>query len=188
MVYSCFLVFWRCIQLDQQSGGFGLALRRFDLVLGKAVQILCVALLGVIVLTISVSILTRFVFFTPLNFADALAKYLMIWLCFLGSGLAIRSGEHVIVEMFSNKLSGKSKKIWRVFVDIGVSILFIFIIYNGITFSLSVIGSTDPFVFGISMFIPYVSVPIGFVYMLIQLNITTILSLLSTENEPINDM
>src|SRR5699024_1411321 len=104
-----------------------------------------------ILLTISVSILTRFVFFTPLNFADALAKYLMLWLCVLGSGLAIRSGEHVLVEMFSTKLSGKSKKIWLVFVDIVVSIFFIFIIYNGITFALSVIGFIDPFVSDLSL-------------------------------------
>src|SRR5699024_2186409 len=112
---------------------------------------------------------------------------LMIWLCFLGSGLVIRSREHVIVEMFSNKLSGKSKKIWLVFVDTVVSIFFIFIIYNVIILALSGIVYNDPFVFGISMVIPYLSVPIGFTYMLIQINITTILSLISTEDEPIND-
>lgn len=166
--------------MSQQSG-LGLFLKRFDSMLGKTVQILCVAILAVIVLTITVSITTRFVFFNPLNFADALAKYLMIWMCFLGSGLAIRSGEHIVVEMFSDSLSEKGKKKLIVFTDIVVSIFLILIIYNGFTFALSGLGSHDPFVFGVSMIVPYLSVPIGFAYMLVQLNITTILSLIPSK-------
>ncbi|OZU88024.1 hypothetical protein CIL03_12870 [Virgibacillus indicus] len=163
------------------QSGFGLYLKKVDNVLGKTVQILCVALLAIIVLTISISITTRFVFFNPLNFADALAKYLMIWMCFLGSGLAIRAGEHIVVEMFRDSLTEKGRKKLIVFIDIVVSVFLIIVIYNGFIFAFSGLGSHDPFVFGISMIIPYLSVPIGFIYMLIQLNITTALSLLSKE-------
>ncbi len=162
-----------------QPSNFGLFLKKTDKILGTIAQIACIALLAIIVITISISIFTRFVFFNPLNFADALAKYLMIWMCFLGSGLAIRAGEHVVVEMFSNSLKEKSRKKLILFINIIVSLFLIIIIYNGLIFAFSGIGSHDPFVFGISMLIPYLSVPVGFFYMLIQLNITTVLSLLT---------
>lgn len=163
-----------------QKSDFGLILKRIDSILGKTVQILSVVILAIIIITISVSITTRFVFFNPLNFADALAKYLMIWMCFLGSGLAIRSGEHIIVDLFSNSLSEKASKRLMVFINVIVSVFLILVIYQGMSFALSGLGSHDPFVFGISMIIPYLSVPVGFAYMLVQLNITTILSLIST--------
>src|SRR5699024_5070854 len=130
-----------------QSSGFGLYLKKVDRILGSFIQIACVALLGVIVLTITTSILTRFVFFNPLKFADALAKYLMIWLAFLGSGLAIRAGEHVVVDMFINSLSDKARKVVILLINIVVSIFLIVIIYNGIDFAMSGFGSHDPFVF-----------------------------------------
>lgn len=165
----------------RQQNSFVLSLKKIDKILGSFIQITCVVLLAFMVMTISISILTRFVFFNPLNFADALAKYLMIWLAFLGSGLAIRAGEHIVVDMFSNSLKDKAQKKLILFINILVSIFLVIIIYNGFIFALSGIGSHDPFVFGISMIIPYLSVPIGFLYMLIQLNITTTLSLLSIE-------
>lgn len=156
-------------------------LKVIDNIIGSIVKVLCILLLIIIVCTIAISITTRFVFFNPLNFADALAKYLMIWMCFLGSGLAIRSNEHIIVDIFSSKLKNKGKKRLLIFSYIIVSFFFIMVIYNGFRFALSGVSSHDPFVFGISMVIPYLSVPIGFLYMFIQLNITTFISFLTTE-------
>ncbi|WP_164667685.1 TRAP transporter small permease [Virgibacillus doumboii] len=160
------------------------SLMKIDKILSKTVEIICVLLLIATVTTISVSIFTRFVIFYPLNFADALGKYMMMWMAFLGSGLAIKAGEHIAVDMFMDKLNAKNRKILLVIIDVLISIFLIFLIYYGWIFALSGKGSHDPFVFGISMMIPYLSVPVGFAYILVQLNITTILRVLKEDPDP----
>lgn len=152
---------------------FTARLRRFDRLLSSTVRFTCVLLMGGIVLTISASVFSRFVIFTPLNFADALAKYLMQWMAFLGVGLAIRSGEHVLVDILAVNFSNRMAKTLLIAINILVSILFTTIAYYGTLNALSGINSRDPFVFGVPMAIPYASVAVGAVYSLIQMNITT---------------
>lgn len=156
-------------------------LRKIDGILSSTVKIICVILLIAIVATISVSVFTRFVIFYPLNFADALAKYLMMWMAFLGSGLAIKEGEHIVVNMFVEKLGSKGKRTMLLITNVVVSAFLIVVIYYGYLYALSGKGSHDPFVFGISMMIPYLSVPIGACYMLIQINLTTFIQMLTNK-------
>lgn len=167
--------------MDRQSTL--LSLRKIDDILSLVVKVICVILLGAIVTTISVSVFTRFVIFYPLNFADALAKYLMMWMAFLGSGLAIKEGEHIVVDMFVNKLGGRAKKMLLIAINIVVSIFLMIVIYYGFLYALSGRDSHDPFVFGISMLIPYLSVPVGACYMLIQINLTTFIRMLGEKVE-----
>lgn len=159
------------------------SLDKVDRVMSKTVEVICVILLIATVTTISASIFTRFVIFYPLNFADALGKYMMMWMAFLGSGLAIKAGEHIAVDMLIDRLKEKSRKLLLITITVIVSVFLIFVIYYGFIFAWSGKGSNDPFVFGISMMIPYLSVPIGFAYILIQLNITTALTILRNEKK-----
>lgn len=152
---------------------FSNAVRLVDKWLAGIVGGLCVALLGAIVVTISASVFSRFVVFHPLNFADALAKYFLQWMAFLGVGLAIRSGEHVLVDMLVVKFSQRSARALLVGINVLVSVLFATVAYYGTLNALSGLNSHDPFVFGISMAIPYFSVAAGALYALIQTNLTT---------------
>ncbi|MGY4691415.1 TRAP transporter small permease [Salibacterium sp. K-3] len=152
-------------------------LEKADRVLALAVKVVCVTLLGAIVLSISASIFTRFVVFSPLNFANGLSKYLMMWMAFLGAGLAIRDGEHIVVDMLLRKLNGGNRTRLLLFINTLVSVFLLIIVYYGFLYALSGIDSNNPFVFGINMMIPYLSVPVGALYMLVQLNITTVLKL-----------
>ncbi|MFT6092112.1 MAG: TRAP-type C4-dicarboxylate transport system permease small subunit [Glaciecola sp.] len=142
-------------------------IEKLDQRLARFVEIICVSLLAVIVSTICISVFTRFVIFYPLNFADALAKYLMQWMAFLGVGLAIRTGEHVLVDMFTTSLSARWRLNLYVFTNILMMGLFAAIIYFGSIYALSGWNSQDIFVFGVSMAVPYFSVPVGGGYALI---------------------
>ncbi|MEE2861564.1 MAG: TRAP transporter small permease [Paracoccus sp. (in: a-proteobacteria)] len=156
---------------------FTARLRRFDRRLSSLVRAICVGLLAAIVLTISASVFSRFIVFTPLNFADALAKYLMQWMVFLGVGLAIRSGEHVLVDIVALRLTPRSAKALLVLTNLLTSVLLAVIAWYGTLNALSATGSRDPFVFGVPMVIPYASVAVGAAYALVQSNITTWLNL-----------
>lgn len=157
--------------------GFTQVIRIVDSRLAQVVQVICVALLAAIVITITASVFSRFVIVTPLNFADALAKYLIQWMAFLGVGLAIRSGEHVLVDMLAARLSLRHSRRLLMLINLLVTALFATIAWYGTLNALSGLNSRDPFVFGISMAIPYFSVVAGAVYALIQSNLSTWLNL-----------
>jgi TRAP-type C4-dicarboxylate transport system permease small subunit len=160
-------------------------LQRLDILLSKSVEMICVGLLLVIVITVSVSIFTRFIVFQPLNFADPLAKYLMIWMVFLAAGLAIREGEHIAVDLLRSHLRGTSKSVLLILSNSAVAIFLGVVIYYGILNAWSGRHSEDPFVFGVSMMIPYLSVPVGATYALVQLLLSLSLQLLgNAENGP----
>lgn len=149
------------------------AVENFDRALAKTVEVICITLLGAIVITICVSVFTRFVIFYPLNFADAMAKYLMQWLAFLGVGLAIRSGEHVLVDMFTTRLNPRLRLNLYVFTNVILIGLFAVIVVYGCVYAKSGWGSKDPFVFGVSMVLPYSSVPVGAAYALVATTLAT---------------
>lgn len=158
-------------------------LMKTDQIVSRSIEILCVILLASIVITISISVLSRFVVFNPLNFANPMSKYLMIWLAFLGAGLAFRYGEHIAVDMISDRLKQKTRKKLMIAIDILTSSFLTVMIYYGFIFAMSGINSNDPLVFNISMIIPYLSVPVSFIYMLFQLNLSTVLHILKTDRQ-----
>ncbi|MCC3145779.1 TRAP transporter small permease [Halanaerobium sp. Z-7514] len=137
--------------------------------------------MSILVIVIFAAVMSRYVFFTPLNFANMLSKYLVMWLTFLGASIAIREGEHIAVNFFVNFLSNKKKKLILIVSNLIVSLFCITIIYYGILFSINGITSTDPLLFGMRMIYPYLSVPVGFSFILIQYNLFTIIQLFSNE-------
>ncbi|WBU62139.1 TRAP transporter small permease [Paracoccus albus] len=133
-----------------------------------SVRAVCVALLALIVISISAAVLARFVIFTPLNFADPLSKYLMQWMAFLGLGMAMCRSEHVVVSAFSDRLSVPARKRLGLVICLLVAALFVVILIYGWQYAISGWNSSDPFVFGVPMIVPYLSVPAGALYALIQ--------------------
>lgn len=139
---------------------------KVDYVLTSIVKVLCIIMLALIVLITTISIISRYFFFYPLNFANPISIYLMMWISFLGSGLALRKGEHIFVELFLNKFTGRTRSRLLILINLIIALFLIVMIYYGLIFAFTGLESTDAFVFGISMFIPYLSVPIGMLYML----------------------
>lgn len=147
------------------------------------VRAICVALLGLIVITITAAVFARFIIFTPLNFSDPLSKYLMQWLVFLGVGLAMCKGEHVLVSAFSDRLSIKARRVLAVIISLSVAVLFVVIMVYGWQYAMSGRTSSDPFVFGLPMIVPYLSVPVGAAYAVVQALLTVGLTLTAPEDE-----
>ena len=143
----------------------------------------CVALLALIVISISAAVLARFVIFTPLNFADPLSKYLMQWMAFLGLGMAMCRAEHVVVSAFSDLLPPRIRRGLALFICGLVAALFLVILIYGWQYAMSGRNSSDPFVFGVPMIVPYLSVSAGALYALVQSLLTAGIIMTSSENE-----
>ena len=141
-------------------------------------KIFCVMCLAAIVISTGLSVFFRYVFFSPLNFSDPLSVFLLTWMAFVGSGLAVYSGEHVFVDFFVSRFSKTSRKPLVVISALIVSFFWVTIAYYGFLFSWAMRDSSDPMVFGISLLVPYLSVPVGATYSLLQIWMATTIFLL----------
>ena len=153
-------------------------LKRWDRRLSFSVEVLCVVLLAAIVATVSISVFTRFVVFYPLNFADALAKYLLMWVVFLGVGLALREGEHIAVDILVSRLRGVPKAAVAATVTVSISLFLGIVATFGFQNAWQGRELHDPLVFGVSMMVPYLAVPVGAGYALVQLNLAVWIDIL----------
>lgn len=142
-------------------------------ILRGILQRVCFILLLAIVINVIAAVFARYVLFYPLNFADQLTKYLLIWLAFLGSSLAMDEGAHVAVDILSKKLSSTFLKVVSVLVSVVIGLFLILLVYYGFIFVLKSSVFSDPLVFGLSMSYPYLSVPVGALIMLFQLSLIT---------------
>jgi len=153
-------------------------LKRWDKRLSLSVEVLCVGLLVAVVATVSVSVFTRFVVFYPLNFADALAKYLLLWMVFPAGGLALREGEHIAVEILARRLRGAPKAALTATVTLLIALFLGIVACFGFRNAWQGRELHDPLVFGVSMMIPYLAVPVGAGYALVQLNLAVWIDIL----------
>lgn len=161
---------------------------KIDNFITKLLNVVCASLLSILIIVIFIAVISRYVFFAPLNFTNMLSKYLVMWIAFLGSSIAIREGEHVAVNLCVRGLSNKTRKIILILTDILVSIFCLIVIYHGLYFSINGLTSNDPLLFGMKMIYPYLSVPVGFSFIFIQYNLFTIIEVLSDKNKISGDV
>ena len=63
-----------------------------------------IALMSAIVVVISAGVFWRYVLNDALAWTEEIAKYLLVWLTFVGAPLALRSGGHIAVEVLPGML------------------------------------------------------------------------------------
>lgn len=132
------------------------------------VKALCVFFFSILVIDVIISVFMRYVLVMPMVFGEQLADYCMIWLAFLSSSMAMRIGAHMGLDILEKKLPPKLAIILKsISILMVIGFLLIMIIW-GFKHSYAVRGQKSPVVFGVSMMIPYLSVPIGGLFMLIQ--------------------
>jgi TRAP-type C4-dicarboxylate transport system permease small subunit len=76
--------------------------------INKAAQYVCIVLIGVLVVLVLVTVFFRYVLNIGISWSDELARYINIWVAFLGASVAYKSGDHVGVEFFRNLLPDKA--------------------------------------------------------------------------------
>ena len=117
-------------------------------------------LMSVMVSCVLFGVANRFIFKLPISWTEEVARYLMVWICMLGSTIAIKNGTHVAVIYFISKFNIKARnKIEFLNHILIIGFLLIPFIY-GIKLCLSQMGQLSP-ALRISMFWPFLSVPAG---------------------------
>jgi TRAP-type transport system small permease protein len=78
------------------------------------------------VLVVGANVALRFSTNHSLSWSDEVARYLMIWMTFLGAGLALRQGGHVAITNLHDVISTRAQRILRAAI---VAVLLFFFAY-----------------------------------------------------------
>ena len=76
----------------------------FYRLLSKLIEVLIVAGATILVTIVTCEVVLRYLFGHSLIFTDELSRYLMVWIVFLGSALAIRDEAHIRINILSRRL------------------------------------------------------------------------------------
>jgi len=80
----------------------------------------------------------------PLSWSEELARYMAVWLTFVGAAYALRKGSLATVEILYNKLKGISKKALYILISVLIFIFCIILIKYGFEFALKFMGQKSP--------------------------------------------
>jgi TRAP-type C4-dicarboxylate transport system permease small subunit len=70
-----------------------------------------VVMLFCMFIVVLIQVFTRFVLNNPLSWTEEIARYLMVWMGFLGTAVGLKYGLHMSLDIITNKTTGNFKLI-----------------------------------------------------------------------------
>jgi TRAP-type transport system small permease protein len=141
--------------------------------INRGVELLCAALLAILVLDIWIGVFGRYVFELPVTWAEELARYLMIWAALLAVSCGVARREHVAVTALLHQLPVLIRRWFDVAIDLLALAFFAFLCYFGVDMARQ--GATQyATIFDMTMAIPFASVSVSSALVCVQLVLTAI--------------
>ncbi|MBO9453978.1 TRAP transporter small permease [Paracoccus sp. R12_1] len=138
--------------------------RAFVILNGTAV----IAGLALMAVVVGWNVAARYLWAGALPWADEVARYTMIWLTFLGSGLALREGAHVAIANAQEALPGPAQRGLRWLILLILFFFFAFMVWVGIDY-MSRMAIQKSAALRLPMKWVYAAMPTGFALMILHL-------------------
>ena len=127
-----------------------------------------ILLLLAMAIIIFANVVLRYTTGDSIVWAEEVARHMMIWVAFLGAGLALRFGGHVAIDNLHRAVGTTTARALRSIVVIGLSLFFIFMTVASSDYvwrtRFQSTAATD-----IPISFIYAAMPVGFVLMLVHL-------------------
>ena len=101
--------------------------------LDRALTVVTVALLGAITVITFAQIIFR-AFFSALIWSEEAARYMLVWMTFLGAGCVHKRSGHIAVALLHSLVPGVSKKFFQVLTHLVCVAVFAVMIYYGVNY------------------------------------------------------
>ncbi|MGC2434623.1 MAG: TRAP transporter small permease [Desulfobaccales bacterium] len=131
-----------------------------DRILARILEVLVILLAAVIVGVVTTDVALRYLFGSALVFTEELSRYLMVWVVFLGSALAIRDNSHIRIGVFISRLPAGLKFLAELLSDISILVFCAVLIIEGVRI-LPAQFQENTTTLGITMFWFYLPIPLG---------------------------
>jgi C4-dicarboxylate transporter DctQ subunit len=142
--------------------------QNWDDTIGRLEKFLVAAMLSVMIVLAFLQIMLRNVFSTGISWGDPLVRYLVLWVGFIGAGLATREGKHITIEVFSRWFSGRSQRYLQAFNCLVSALICGLLTLAGWTFVQNEAQMGGATFLEIPVWIPEVIIPITFALMALR--------------------
>lgn len=88
-------------------------MNKLEIVLAKV----CAALMALMVVDVTWQVVSRFILDNPSSFSEELARFLLVWIGFLGAAYAYRKHAHLGLDILTSRLTGTKKIVAERFAD-----------------------------------------------------------------------
>lgn len=88
-------------------------LKKIEHAIDAVMQPLVFAAMVTLIAVITLQIVSR-VFFTAVGWTEELARFLLVWITFMGATLAFQRGRHIAVTFVVNALPGRPRQVTRI--------------------------------------------------------------------------
>ncbi len=123
-------------------------------------QVLIGIMMGFMFVLVFTNVITRYIFGFSFPTTEEISTFLMIWITYIGAGLALREGRLAAIDLFQNLLPEKARRVVRAL--LGVTILMFFGILAFYGAKMVQFGwAQETWATQIPRGIPYLAVPIG---------------------------
>jgi len=126
----------------------------------KLNQWLVIGLMGTMALLVFVNVVSRYVFNYSIIWVEELTQYQMIWIAYLGAGLAFREGRHVAVDTIQDLLPARLRRFVRILIWFAIAAFLVTLTILGFQIAAFTWNQETP-VMNIPTGIPYLAIPIG---------------------------
>ncbi len=151
---------------------FTSVLQKISGCLNRVVEVICALLLGLMVLIVWLGVVDRYFVGSNITWTEEFSRYLMIWAALLSVPCGARRREHIGFNLLVDKLPAKIQYLLSVLVDL-ISVLFF--LYLTIYGTQMTIDGAHQYatIFGMTMVIPFASVPVSALLTAIQIILTS---------------
>lgn len=135
-------------------------LAKFDRFLVRANQALIGVMMLAMFILVFVNVVGRYGFDVSYAPAEEISTFLMIWVAYLGAGLALREGRHAAIDMLQDRLPVRLRRPLRVLLGAVILLFFGALAWLGVR--MSIFGwAQETIATQIPTGIPYMAIPLG---------------------------
>lgn len=128
--------------------------------LNKLTETITMSLLLAMVCLVAMQVFSRILIGSSFSWTNELARYMLVWLVFLGGGIVFQQGAHIGMEALVEKFSANIQRMIQALVSVICILFFIILIVIGMDFSSTSMTLTSP----------ALKIPMGIVYCVIPIS------------------
>lgn len=140
----------------------------FYLILNRSIKVLTILLLSVLTILVPAEVFLRYLFGKSLYITEEFTRYLMVWVVFLASSLALREDSHISIGILVNRFRGRTRAWLNLIGHVLLVIFLVFLITEGIIALRFQMDQIIPSL-GLPIFWFYLAIPVGSFLMILNL-------------------
>jgi TRAP-type C4-dicarboxylate transport system permease small subunit len=140
-------------------------LKVYDVCIEKIIAIL----MGFMVVSLFAQVISRYLLSSSIMWTDEIGRYTFIWIVYLGSIAAFKKRTHLVVDIFTQKMTPKLQFCLNLFFQIVIMLFLLLVFIFGVKYSMSNMGNPAYSTNVINLGVAYASVPVGAILMIVNI-------------------